>query len=71
MSYTNGHQFPPDEDVEEETLVADYQEQVNNYEEGAELERGDSIISGGPADLRAQLEAAAAPLEFQASLETK
>ncbi|ETI27462.1 eukaryotic translation initiation factor 3 subunit L [Cladophialophora carrionii CBS 160.54] len=71
MSYANGHAFH-DEDVEEETLVADYQEQVNNYaDEGADLGRADSIISGGPADLRAQLEAAAAPLEFQASLETK
>ena len=71
MSYTNGNTFP-DEDVEEETLVADYREQVNNnYQEGADLDRGDSLVSGGPADLRAQLEAAAAPLEFQASLETK
>ncbi|KIX02386.1 eukaryotic translation initiation factor 3 subunit L [Rhinocladiella mackenziei CBS 650.93] len=64
MSYAN------DDDVEEEALVADYQEQVNYEDDGADLERGDSL-SGGPADLRAQLEAAAAPLEYQASLETK
>ena len=71
MSYTNGNVFA-DEDAMEETLVADYREQVNNYDDDGEaLGRADSIISGGPADLRAQLEAAAAPLEFQASLETK
>jgi hypothetical protein len=71
MSYANGNAFN-DDDVEEETLVADYKEQVNNYgDEGADLGRADSIMSAGPADLRAQLEAAAAPLEFQASLETK
>lgn len=63
MSYANA-----DDDVLEDTLVADYQEQVN-YDEGTSLERADSL--SGPADLRAQLEAAAAPLEFQASLETK
>lgn len=71
MSYANGNRPPiDDDDVEEEALVADYQEQVNNYEDGTDLNRADSL-SGGPADLRAQLEAAAAPLEYQASLETK
>lgn len=71
MSYANGNRPPiDDDDVEEEALVADYQEQVNNYEEGTDLTRADSL-TGGPADLRAQLEAAAAPLEYQASLETK
>ncbi|KPI41082.1 Eukaryotic translation initiation factor 3 subunit L [Cyphellophora attinorum] len=70
MAYVNGNrpvEFD-DDDRDEEALVADYQEQVN-YEGGEGLERGDSL--GGPADLRAQLEAAAAPLEYQASLETK
>ncbi|KAK5056018.1 hypothetical protein LTR84_012569 [Exophiala bonariae] len=71
MSYANGNRPPiDDDDVEEEALVADYQEQVNNYEDGTDLNRADSL-TGGPADLRAQLEAAAAPLEYQASLETK
>lgn len=71
MSYTNGNRPQiDDDDVEEEALVADYQEQVNNYVDGADLTRADSL-TGGPADLRAQLEAAAAPLEYQASLETK
>ncbi|RMZ81073.1 hypothetical protein DV738_g2359, partial [Chaetothyriales sp. CBS 135597] len=67
MSYAGGRPPIDDEDAEEEALVADYQEQVN-YEENA-LEPVDSLT--GPADLRAQLEAAAAPLEYQASLETK
>ena len=71
MSYANGNRPPlDDDDVEEEALVADYQEQVNNYDDGGDLTRADSL-TGGPADLRAQLEAAAAPLEYQASLETK
>jgi translation initiation factor 3 subunit L len=70
MSYVNGNrQQLDDDDLIEETLVADYQEQVN-YNEGENLEQTNSI-PGGPADLRAQLEAAAAPLEYQASLETK
>ncbi|KAL8243596.1 hypothetical protein R6Q59_009854 [Mikania micrantha] len=72
MSYTNGNRPPiDDEDIEEEALVADYQEQVN-YEDAENeysTERRDSI--SGPADIKAQLEAAAAPLEYQASLETK
>lgn len=63
MSYANA-----DDDVLEDTLVADYREQVT-YDENTALERTESL--SGPADLRAQLEAAAAPLEFQASLETK
>ena len=49
--------------------MADYQEQVNNYEGETSIQQVDSLT--GPADLRAQLEAAAAPLEYQASLETK
>ena len=69
MSFANGNRRPnDDEDIEEETLVADYQEQVQ-YDGGEDLGRGDSM--DGPADIRAQLEAAAAPLEYQASLETK
>lgn len=69
MSYQNGSRPPiDDEDVEEEALVADYQEQVN-YEEDEAYQRRDSI--SGPTDIKAQLEAAAAPLEYAASLEVK
>ena len=58
---------PDDSDVEEEALANDYKEQVQ-YEDD-DLER---IPSGsGPQDLQAQLAAAAQPLEYQATLETK
>lgn len=58
-----------DSDVEEEALANDYREQVQ-YEGGYddELER---VPSSGPQDLQAQLAAAAQPLEYQATLETK
>ncbi|KAK7900423.1 hypothetical protein LTR67_002705 [Exophiala xenobiotica] len=67
MSYQNGNRIDEDDQLEEE-LVQDYQEQIR-YNEGADIERTESL--SGPADIRAQLEAAAAPLEYQASLETK
>ena len=57
-----------DSDVEEEALANDYKEQVQ-YEED-DLERVASIGSG-PQDLQTQLAAAAQPLEYQATLETK
>lgn len=67
---------PNDEsDAEEEALVADYQEQVQ-YEDDGILDMnhagsiGGSSLGPGP-DLQAQLMAAATPLEYQASLETK
>ena len=70
MSYQNGSRPPiDDEDVEEEALVADYQEQVNYEEEDESYEARDP--TSGPADIKAQLEAAAAPLEYAASLEVK
>lgn len=57
-------------DVEEETMVNDYREQVN-YDEGmSDLDRTTSQ-GGAGQDLQAQLAAAATPLEFQATLETK
>lgn len=64
-------QLNDESDVEEEALVNDYREQVH-FEDGmSELDRTTS--AGGPQaqDLQAQLAAAATPLEFQASLETK
>ncbi|EXJ81020.1 eukaryotic translation initiation factor 3 subunit L [Capronia epimyces CBS 606.96] len=59
-----------DDDLQEETLVADYQEQVNYEADGADLDRIDTLGVGAP-DLKAQLDAAAQPLEYQASIESK
>lgn len=56
-----------DSDVEEEALASDYKEQVQ-YGDDDELER---VASSGPQDLQAQLAAAAQPLEYGATLETK
>lgn len=61
--------LPADEsDAEEEALVNDYKEQVQ-YDGMEELDRMPSIASN--QDIHAQLQAAATPLEFQATLETK
>lgn len=62
-----------DSDVEEEALANDYRQQVGYTDgEGEDygLERTDSL-SSGPQDLQAQLQAAAQPLEYQATIETK
>jgi translation initiation factor 3 subunit L len=63
---------PDDEsDAEEEALVEDYKEQVRYDNNGMDdLDRVASL-SGGSQDIHAQLAAAATPLEFQATLETK
>ena len=58
-----------DSDAEEEALANDYREQVG-YEDDYELDRSVSM-GAGPQDLQAQLQAAATPLEYQATLETK
>jgi translation initiation factor 3 subunit L len=61
---------PQDEsDAEEEALADDYREQIQ-YDEVDDLERTASL-SAGPQDIYAQLTAAATPLEFQATLDTK
>lgn len=63
---------PADEsDAEEEALVNDYREQVqyDGMEDMEDLNRIPSIA--GSQDIQAQLAAAATPLEFQATLETK
>lgn len=63
-----------DSDVEEEALANDYRQQVGYTDAEGEdygLERTDSLASGGPQDLQAQLQAAAQPLEYQATIETK
>lgn len=64
-----GRRIPDDEsDVEEEALVNDYREQVQ-YDGMEDLDRMPSMT--GNQDIHAQLQAAATPLEFQATLETK
>ena len=57
-----------DSDVEEEALANDYREQVQ-YEDGynEDLEQAPA----GAPDIQAQLAAAAQPLEYGASLESK
>lgn len=59
-------------DQEEDALVNDYQEQVH-YDNGmVELDQTTSLGGGGQLqDMQAQLAAAATPLEYQATLETK
>ncbi|KAJ5408055.1 Eukaryotic translation initiation factor 3 subunit L [Penicillium cosmopolitanum] len=75
MSYEDRANARPnlndESDVEEEALVNDYREQVN-YEDGmSELDRTTSLGGSQAQDLQAQLTAAATPLEYQATLETK
>lgn len=59
-------------DQEEDTLVNDYQEQVH-FDDLSELDRSTSMggTGGQLQDMQAQLAAAATPLEYQATLETK
>ena len=61
-----------DSDVEEEALVADYQEQVQ-YEDGLEeLEQVNSLTMAQQTDdIQSRLAAAAQPLDFSAPLEVK
>lgn len=61
-----------DSDVEEEALVADYQEQVQ-YEDGLEdLEQVSSLTMAQQTDdIQSRLAAAAQPLDFSAPLEVK
>jgi translation initiation factor 3 subunit L len=57
-----------DSDVEEEAMANDYREQVQ-YDGMDDLDRMPSMTTN--QDIHAQLQAAATPLEFQATLETK
>lgn len=57
-----------DSDVEEEAMANDYREQVQ-YDGMEDLDRMPSMTNN--QDIHAQLQAAATPLEFQATLETK
>lgn len=66
-----GHTIDDNSDAEEEALANDYREQVG-YEDGDDYDLDRTMsMSGGPQDLQAQLVAAAQPLEYQATLETK
>jgi len=73
-TYQNGAQaqLNDESDVEEENLVNDYKEQVHYNDGMSELDRTTSLGLGSQTqDLQAQLAAAATPLEYQATLETK
>lgn len=62
-----------DSDQEEEALVNDYKEQVH-FDEGLDDVDGSGSYGGSGGqfqDMQAQLNAAATPLEYQATLETK
>ncbi|KAF2863766.1 eukaryotic translation initiation factor 3 [Piedraia hortae CBS 480.64] len=63
-------QMNDDSDVEEEALANDYREQVG-YQDGEDYDLDRSASLGGAQDLQAQLQAAATPLEYQASTEMK
>lgn len=75
MSYDDRANARPnlndESDVEEEALVNDYREQVNFDDSMSELDRTTSLGGSQAQDLQAQLAAAATPLEYQATLETK
>lgn len=72
MSYNARTNINDESDVEEEALVNDYREQVNFDDGMSELDRTTSLGGGSQTqDLQAQLAAAATPLEYQATLETK
>lgn len=75
MSYDDRANARPnlndESDVEEEALVNDYREQVNFDDNMSELDRTTSHGGSQTQDLQAQLAAAATPLEYQATLETK
>lgn len=62
---------PQDEsDAEEEALAEDYREQLQ-FDDGLDDMERTASLSAGPQDIYAQLTAAATPLEFQATLDTK
>lgn len=75
MSYDDRANARPnlndESDNEEEAMVNDYREQVNFDDGMSELDQTMSHGGGQAQDLQAQLAAAATPLEYQATLETK
>jgi translation initiation factor 3 subunit L len=75
MSYEDRANARPnlndESDNEEEAMVNDYREQVNFDDGMSELDQVTSNGAPQTQDLQAQLAAAATPLEYQATLETK
>lgn len=75
MSYEDRANARPnlndESDNEEEAMVNDYREQVNFDDGMSDLDRTLSQGATQAQDLQAQLAAAATPLEYQATLETK
>ncbi|KAJ6169269.1 hypothetical protein N7497_002112 [Penicillium chrysogenum] len=75
MSYEDRANARPnlndESDNEEEAMVNDYREQVNFDDGMSELDQTMSHGASQAHDLQAQLAAAATPLEYQATLETK
>ncbi|KAE9987935.1 hypothetical protein EG327_003563 [Venturia inaequalis] len=78
MSLRQGYQQAPEatrapqdeSDAEEEALAEDYREQLQ-FDDGLDDMERTASLSAGPQDIYAQLTAAATPLEFQATLDTK
>ncbi|KAI9749043.1 MAG: hypothetical protein M4579_007027 [Chaenotheca gracillima] len=63
---------PDDSDNEEETLASDFKEQVQFDDGMSDLDRTTSMSQTTQTeDIQSRLQAAAAPLEYQATLETK
>lgn len=73
--YQNGENgsraMDDDSDVEEETLVNDYKEQVQYDDERDEDLDGGAGYGGMQQDIHAQMQAAVTPLEYGANLESK
>lgn len=78
MSLRQGYQQAPEatrapqdeSDAEEEALAEDYREQLQ-FDDGLDEIERNATLSAGIQDIYAQLTAAATPLEFQATLDTK
>lgn len=57
-------------DQEDEALVSNYKEQVH-FEDGTNDDHNSGMGGGQLQDMQAQAQAAATPLEYQATMETK
>lgn len=72
--YQNGdapERVPDDgSDAEEDTMIADYREQVQ-YDDGMDDEGNGGAYGGSQQDIQAQLQGAVTPLEYGATLEAK
>ena len=70
MAYNGEARLNDESDVEEEALVEDYKQQVT-FDDGMEELDRTSSMGAQAQDIQAQLAAAATPLEYQATMETK